>query len=136
MCVRCGDPSGLDGVCSSHSLEHFWLDDLATLLEHVAGALAPDGMFVAEVPLGSLLRHALYYQHDPHTVFFTYDALDHMLRGAGFRSVAMTCSNTGQLRPRKDAVYHPRLWEELDGMGSIVAIATKLDQDDRLRDFA
>lgn len=122
----------LDAVCASHSLEHFWIDQISDLLARIALALAEDGVFIGEVPLGSLLRHALGGRHEPHTIFFTYDALDDMLRAAGFQSLTLFHCNPPKCRPREDAVYEPAKWKEHDGYGSIVWIATKVANDQRL----
>ena len=126
----------LDVVLSSHSLEHYWLDELPGLLRSVRHALSDDGLFVFEVPSADLLRTPWHYRHDPHTVFFSRDSMDLLLRKAGFASVGLIPLYDKRFTPRPDAVFTPKLYPELADTGGIVGVASTRSNDPRVASFA
>lgn len=125
----------LDIVLSSHSLEHYWIDQLPAVLSSVAASLAEDGLFVFEVPSADLLRTNWHYIHEPHTVFFSRDAIDCLLRSAGFQAVALIPLYDKRFPVRPDAVFTPTAYPDLEATGGIVGIASRIADDPRMTAF-
>jgi len=123
----------LDVVVSSHSLEHFWLGEVLNVLRAVRAGLADDGLFVFEVPSADLLRTHWHYVHEPHTVFFSRDALDMLLEQAGFVSRRMIPLYAKEYPPRPDAVFQPKRYPELGDTGGILGVASLVEDDERVR---
>jgi len=125
----------IDIVLSSHSLEHYWLEQLPGVLRSVGRSLAEDGLFVFEVPSADLLRTNWHYIHEPHTTFFSRDAVDLLLRSAGFCSVALIPLYDKRFPVRKDAVFHPTKYPELEATGGIVGVASRVANDPRVAEL-
>lgn len=67
-----------DAILLSHSLEHFEYSDVVPRLEVLIGRLKPGGVLYIEVPPGGLGWKHYCYQHEPHTLFFTPEALSRL----------------------------------------------------------
>ncbi len=79
------DVSNIKIILSSHSLEHFKLDDLQVFLINIKNALSPDGVFVAEVPHVDMRIHSQMRVGDsPHFLFFSKESLQKVLELSGF----------------------------------------------------
>jgi SAM-dependent methyltransferase len=99
-----------DLVVASHVLEHFTYLDLPKILAHVWRALHPGGVFLIEVPTGaeqldafSAGRRGRKQRLEPHTLFFSSDAMLRFLHAAGFEMLevplcAWTVRASGQGR--------------------------------------
>ena len=77
-----------DLILSSHSLEHLTATDLYPTLGAFRNALAPGGVLYVEVPGGSLTTYQSHVRHEPHTLFFSPEALVRVLERAGFEILA------------------------------------------------
>lgn len=64
-----------DVVLLSHSLEHFQFTEVLTRLELLMNSVNPGGLLYIEVPPGGLGWKQYHYKHEPHTLFFTPEAL-------------------------------------------------------------
>lgn|GEM_PF-1215760 len=80
-------PASYDVILASHSVEHMPIDKLFSTLGRLHTALRPDGLLCVEVPYGSLGRAHIPLEHEPHTLFFSPDALVRVIERAGFEVV-------------------------------------------------
>ncbi len=72
-------------ILSSHSLEHFKLLDLKEFLLNIKNILAPDGVFIAEVPHVDMTLHSNMRTNDaPHFLFFSIKSLSKLFSDSGF----------------------------------------------------
>ena len=88
LCSRAGS---YDLILMLHVLEHVPKPEAMALLMAVRGALRPGGKLVAEVPnIAHPLTGGYHRYHDfTHTVGFTDQSLNFVLRAAGFASVSV-----------------------------------------------
>ena len=111
---RIGWHGPFDTVFSSHSLEHFWLEDLPQVLRKVRDVTR--GRFVFEVPYWGLLRHSPEGgKHAPHTVFFTAQSVAMLLEKAGFSKVELIDPPGGTRPLLTDPAWSPSRHEAQDG---------------------
>lgn len=77
-------PEGRFGlIVASHSIEHLPAEELADTLATLLRALAPGGRLLVEVPAGGHAHlHLAGARQEPHTLFFTPEALWRALDGA------------------------------------------------------
>ncbi|MBO6936297.1 MAG: methyltransferase domain-containing protein [Deltaproteobacteria bacterium] len=73
-----------DAVLCSHSIEHLTADDLIDTLRRLRRALKPEGLLYIEVPAAGLSRYHMVYKHEPHTLFFSPDAIRAAVAKVGF----------------------------------------------------
>lgn len=127
----------MDIVYASHSLEHLYIEDIKNIMSDFIRVLDDNGIFLAEVPCGNILRHNIYTKHDPHTIFFTMESMEIILKKAGFLSIRFfgpgKKSQTNTIR--KDCQYVPSKFLEFDYVGPIVVIASKKHDDNRLKNM-
>ncbi len=81
-------------ILSSHSLEHFKLQDLRIFLANIKNCLAANGVFVAEVPCVDMRIHSKMRSGDsPHFLFFSKESLKEILESSGFEILFLdTCA--------------------------------------------
>jgi hypothetical protein len=75
-----------DLLISSHSLEHYQNFELLKVLKEYKGKLTNGGLLFLEVPLVNFIREKLNFdrEHEPHTLFFTLDAINELFIKLGF----------------------------------------------------
>lgn len=78
------EPGAYDLVLSSHSLEHLPAHELFPTLAVLRKSLREGGLLCVEVPVASLGETYLPVRHEPHTLFFSPEALERVLVLAGF----------------------------------------------------
>jgi SAM-dependent methyltransferase len=101
--------SGFDAIVASHVIEHLPAEELLPTLEVLIGALAPQGRLLIEVPQsGHSYLHLSGQRQDPHTLFFTGQALAEAVQAAGGHILFQRA--VGQLKSplRENPVYTPK----------------------------
>jgi hypothetical protein len=83
-------PHSYDVILASHSVEHIFIHQLFSTLGSLRAALRDDGVLCVEVPYASLGRAYIPLGHEPHTLFFSPDALVRIIERAGFEVVERT----------------------------------------------
>ena len=95
-----------DVVIASHSFEHLWWSDLNSTLEKLKLSLKPGGYLLCEVPSGDLLQICLpHVRHEPHTMFFTLEGLDVLIRRHGLKRVHLAAVSKDVPVQRRDIWY-------------------------------
>lgn len=97
-----------DIIVASHSIEHLVAEELIETLRCLIGALRPTGLMLIEVPQGGhSYLHLEGARQDPHTLFFTPQALVEAVRRAGGDIVFAGAVAKPEI-PRRDApIYSP-----------------------------
>lgn len=102
-------PKQYNVVLMSHVLEHFLPADIHPRLNMLARALRPGGIIYIEVPPGGLSWKLYNYKHEPHTLFFTVQALGELGKKLGLEM--LFCSSLGttndRIEDRADGIYTP-----------------------------
>ena len=102
-------PQGFfDCILASHAIEHLPPEALQEVLKALLAALAPGGRMLIEVPQGGHSHlHLAGHRQEPHTLFFTGEALERALKTAGapiLKTIAMGKTES----PRRDnPIYRP-----------------------------
>lgn len=97
-----------DGVLASHAIEHLTVATLLPTLHRLIDALKAGGVLYIEVPAAGLLRHVVTTKQEPHTLFFTPEALKRLVARLGLDVVFAGAHGAGLLRLRCDArLYEP-----------------------------
>jgi SAM-dependent methyltransferase len=101
--------AAFDTIVASHSIEHLPSEELNATLVALLGALAPDGRLLIEVPQGGHSHlHLAGHRQDPHTLFFTGQALSWALRLCGAEVVFQKALGVLDSPRRKYPIYTPR----------------------------
>jgi len=81
-------------ILSSHSLEHFQVDELPGFLGAIRKLLAPDGVLIIEVPHVDFRIHKEVRGFDsPHMLFFSKESLGRVLSESGYEVIFLnTCA--------------------------------------------
>lgn len=100
-------PAGtFDTIVASHAIEHLPAEALHDTLVALMGALAPKGRMLIEVPQGGhSYLHLAGQRQDPHTLFFTGQALVEAVKAAGGDILFQQAVGHVQSPPRRDAIY-------------------------------
>jgi len=98
-----------DTIVASHVIEHLPSEELQPTLERLLAALAPGGRLLIEVPQGghSYLRLAGHRQ-DPHTLFFTGQALVEAVTSAGGDILYQMALGRVHNPRREKPIYRPK----------------------------
>lgn len=116
-------PAAFDAIVASHSIEHLPPEALEATLRALLASLAPEGRMLIEVPQGGHIHCHLHARQDPHTLFFTPEALVWAVRSAGGRVLYHHAFGRRQAPPRADAAYHPtgpRFFRERGGALTVI----------------
>lgn len=121
-----------DIIYSSHSLEHIFINDLTTTT--FFNLLKDNGILFFEVPCGNILRYNIHVRHDPHTIFFTPQSLDIVLKNSGFKCIYLFQPSHKSQKKRLNCTYTPdnKYIKKLDYVSSICCIASKIENDIRI----
>lgn len=97
-----------DVIVASHSIEHLVAEELIETLRHLLGALRASGLMLIEVPQGGhSYLHLGGVRQDPHTLFFTPQALVEAVERAG-GDIVFADAVAKPLIPRRDTpIYTP-----------------------------
>lgn len=100
-------PQGaFDTIVASHAIEHLPAEALGSTLAALVGALAPQGRLLIEVPQGGhSYLHLAGQRQDPHTLFFTGQALVEAMRAAGAAVLFQQALGRVISPLRRDALY-------------------------------
>ncbi|MEM8695977.1 MAG: methyltransferase domain-containing protein [Pseudomonadota bacterium] len=119
---------GYDAVLLSHSMEHFEYRDLLPRLKMLAKSLNPGGVLYAEVPCGGLGWKNYNSKQEPHTLFFTPEALFSLGRKLGLKMIIgkpLARSNK-HIEDLENPIYEPEPGSPFDSSeGRITLIARK-----------
>lgn len=100
--------NAFDVITASHSIEHLVAEELQTTLRSLLAALKPDGRLLIEVPQGGHsyldLKGA---RQDPHTLFFTPQALLEAVKNAGAEVLFKGAIAKPTIPHSKDPIYTP-----------------------------
>ena len=95
-----------DTIVASHAIEHLPAEALHTTLEVLMRALAPQGRLLIEVPQGGhSYLHLSGQRQDPHTLFFTGQALVEAVQAAGGTILFQQAAGRIMSPPRADGIY-------------------------------
>lgn len=92
-----------DGVLASHAVEHLTVETMFPVLGRLIAALREGGVLYIEVPAAGLLRHVVTSKQEPHTLFFTPEAVKRLLDRLGLVPVFTGAHGDGLLKLRDDA---------------------------------
>jgi SAM-dependent methyltransferase len=103
------EPDRYDVILMSHVLEHFLPADIHPRLNALARALRPGGIVYIEVPPGGLSWKLYAYKHEPHTLFFTLQALGELGKKLGLEVLFCAPLETtdDHIGDRADGIYTP-----------------------------
>lgn len=98
-----------DVIVASHSIEHLVGEELQTTLQCLLGALNENGLMLIEVPHGGhSYLHLAGARQDPHTLFFTPQALYRSVKRAG-GDILFADAVAKPLIPRREKpIYTPQ----------------------------
>ena len=100
--------AGYDTIVASHAIEHLPAEELRTTLAALLGALAPQGRLLIEVPQGGhSYLHLGGHRQDPHTLFFTGQALVEALSAVGAQILFQQAMSKVDSPRRAEAIYTP-----------------------------
>ncbi|WP_168199339.1 class I SAM-dependent methyltransferase [Pseudorhodobacter turbinis] len=95
-----------DTIVASHSIEHVPAADLHETLTALISALKPQGRLLIEVPQGGhSYLHLAGHRQDPHTLFFTGQALVEALKAAGAEILFQQAMSRVDSPRRIDPIY-------------------------------
>ena len=116
-----------DAVLMSHVLEHFLPADVEPRLRALFGALKPGGLLYIEVPPGGMGWKHYNYKHEPHTLFFTPQALGTLCKRMQFEIVllAPVAKTMEKVEERTNAIYQPNKKAFSDPRGRLTVICRK-----------
>lgn len=102
-------PKGyFDVIVASHTIEHLVAEELIDTLNLLIGALRPHGLMLIEVPQGGhSYLHLEGARQDPHTLFFTPQALVSSVKRAGGDIVFAGAVGKPEIPRRKKPIYTP-----------------------------
>lgn len=101
-------PNTFDAIVASHSIEHLVAEDLIATLRRLIGALKPDGRLLIEVPQGGHSYLDLSgARQDPHTLFFTPQALSAAIVRAGGKLCFQDALSKVPIPRRDNGLYSP-----------------------------
>jgi 2-polyprenyl-3-methyl-5-hydroxy-6-metoxy-1,4-benzoquinol methylase len=102
-------PQGyFDVIVASHTVEHLVAEELIETLRHLVGALRPHGLMLIEVPQGGhSYLHLEGARQDPHTLFFTPQALVEAVTRAGGDIVFAGAVAKPEIPRRDKPIYTP-----------------------------
>jgi hypothetical protein len=93
-------------IVASHAIEHLPAEALHSTLVTLMGALAPKGRMLIEVPQGGgSYLHLAGQRQDPHTLFFTGQALVEAVTAAGGDILFQQAVGHVQSPQRSDVIY-------------------------------
>ncbi|QLC26658.1 class I SAM-dependent methyltransferase [Parasphingopyxis algicola] len=97
-----------DVILLSHSLEHFEYSDVVKRLRMLVSSLNPGGLLYVEVPPGGLGWKHYSYKHEPHTLFFTPEALRRLATKLGGEVLKCepTIRNYNLVSDLESPIYH------------------------------
>lgn len=97
-----------DVIVASHSIEHLVAEELTETLAHLVGSLRETGLMLIEVPQGGhSYLHLEGARQDPHTLFFTPQALVEAVTRAGGEIVYAGAVAKPEIPRRKKPIYTP-----------------------------
>lgn len=117
-----------DVILLSHSLEHFQYSDVRPQLSGLISALNEGGILYIEVPPGGMGWKHYNYKHEPHTLFFTPEALRRLGDALGGKTLFCepTVNTYDKIEDRDDAIYEPEKQYPLnDPRGGLTLIIRK-----------
>ena len=95
-------------IVASHSIEHLVAEELQSTLSKLIKALRPGGRFLIEVPQGGhSYLHLAGARQDPHTLFFTPEALSRAVERAGGTILFQEALAKVEIPRRKVGIYSP-----------------------------
>lgn len=98
-------------VVASHSIEHLVAENLFDNAKALCKSLQPGGIFLIEVPQAGHSYLQLNTRQDPHTLFFTPEALyrfsERLVDSCNMKIVAAFSRAKGVVPLRKDSIYQP-----------------------------
>jgi len=112
----------------SHVVEHFEPADVRERLGKIAASLKVGGILYIEVPPGGLGWKNYDYKHEPHTLFFTPQALQELVRSIGLDLLMCgpLAKTLDKISDRDDAIYEPQGDEHVvNPRGKITAICVR-----------
>jgi len=96
-------------IIASHALEHLPAEDLQEVLSGLMASLTPRGRMLIEVPQGGHSHlHLRGERQDPHTLFFTGQALTRSIKRAGGKILFRKALGRVGSPKRQDPVYRPK----------------------------
>ncbi len=100
--------AAFDTIIASHVIEHLPVEALHDTLSALVAALTPQGRLLIEVPQGGhSYLHLAGQRQDPHTLFFTGQALVEVVRAAGAQILFQKAMGGVDSPARKDPIYVP-----------------------------
>ncbi len=117
-----------DVILLSHTLEHFQFDDVLPRMTQLVDRLNPSGLLYIEVPPGGLGWKVYNYKHEPHTLFFTPEALQRLGEKLSLEILACKPVNKtfNKIEDRDRTIYKPEKVDNFDNpRGGLTLIAQK-----------
>ena len=112
-----------DVIVASHEIKHLAGEDLGEVLTHLVAALNVGGRMLIEAPqAGHSYLDINGSRQDPHTLFFTLEALATAVRRAGGK-VLFEGTRSGAGTPRREApIYEPtnRVYDVTKGRVTVI----------------
>ncbi|WP_297771185.1 methyltransferase domain-containing protein [uncultured Roseovarius sp.] len=97
-----------DVIVASHSIEHLAAEELTDTLSHLVGALNATGLMLIEVPQGGhSYLHLDGVRQDPHTLFFTPQALVEAVKRVHGEIVFAGAVAKPEIPRRETPIYTP-----------------------------
>lgn len=96
-----------DAIIASHTIEHLHPDDLYPTMQALVSSLRPGGCILIEVPFGCLIRYELRHKQEPHTLFFSAQAIHMFCERFGLEIVYARTHAQEKMNVRSDALYEP-----------------------------
>ncbi|WP_456391326.1 class I SAM-dependent methyltransferase, partial [Profundibacter sp.] len=97
-----------DVITASHSIEHLVAEELHSTLRCLLAALKPQGRLLIEVPQGGhSYLHLKGARQDPHTLFFTPQALVKAAKHAGAKILFRRTVGKPLIPRRQNPIYTP-----------------------------
>lgn len=120
-------PNQFHTVIASHSIEHLVAEELQETLGILIRSLRKGGHFMIEVPQGGhSYLHLGGSRQDPHTLFFTPEALSRAVERAGGKILFQDAMAKVEIPRRKTPIYQPSPHPFYEAnRGRIVIICTR-----------
>lgn len=97
-----------DVIVASHSIEHLPSEDLLPTLRLLISSLSERGLFLIEVPQGGHSFADLDTRQDPHTLFFTPEAITRAVENAGGKIIYSATAAVTETPRSATPIYIPQ----------------------------